>query len=344
MQSRGAAVHTTVTVLFAALLLTLAAASLARAVIYTTAISSAYVPSAYGTKSNPLQGLFEVCLSSINASATETDRMALTIRTNAMANYVADILGRGTYYLAGYYDAATDGWYWIDGISATRTQFGQGPSCAAVNNILALNWISGYPKMEFGNTVGKLKFLVYDGAQKGWKNVAGTATYDGVACESQDNLVTFRNEKKKFPWWGILIIVLGSVVIIAVVVTIVVVCCCCCKKKPEKSGTDSDDSISVDEDSVTDESSTNKSFILGRSEASSCTSSPSSMASKQSSASETTESYSYSSYSDTDSDVSSTVSSDDHVSCSADSRRSPRSRRNAADSDSKSSSSSSETF
>lgn len=210
------------------------------AVVYTTAITSANVPSVYGASgASPVEGLYQTCLRSTNASATSTDRMALTIRTSGMASMVAEVVGTGRYYIAGYYNPTADGWYWNDGLSGTVTLFGQGPTSTAVNNILALRWAAGYPRMESGTaTVGSLRYMVYDGTLKGWVNVAGTALYDGVACESQDEVVEV---KKKFPWWAILIIVLGSVVVIALVVVLVVCCCCCSRKKGDENSNEGSD-------------------------------------------------------------------------------------------------------
>jgi hypothetical protein len=229
----------------------------ARAVIYTTAITAANAPAMSGsTLSNVVGGLYQACLSSKNTSATSIDRMALTIRTVAMSDFVGDVVGLGTYYVAGYYDATTDGWYWNDGVSGTTTQFGQGPSCKPVSESLASRWVAGYPKNEPGTTtIGKLKYIVYDGTQKGWINVAGTASYDGVACECKD--VPLPEKSNNFPWWAILIIVLGSVVVIAVVV-IVVVCCCCCKKK--KANRYDGDEINSDDEEEEMSDSDSKSF------------------------------------------------------------------------------------
>ncbi|KPA75509.1 hypothetical protein ABB37_08406 [Leptomonas pyrrhocoris] len=229
---RSSSVTTAAVRLGSLVVLCLVIAHVADAAVYTTALSAANVPGSGAAAANPLGGLYHACLTSQNASASSTDRNTLTVRTGAMADLLSLTVGSGTYYIAGYYDDVAKGWFWSDGASGAATQFGQGPFSAPVNNLLVLNWVQDYPQVEPGTKeIGKLKYMVYDGSRKGWINVAGTGTYDGVVCESQDRP---SQAKKKFPWWAILIIVLGCVA--AVVIFIVIIVRCCCKKTADGRG------------------------------------------------------------------------------------------------------------
>ncbi|KPI84180.1 hypothetical protein ABL78_6769 [Leptomonas seymouri] len=208
--------------------------------IFTAPLPSNNAPAAYGAhgNSNPVEGLFQACLNSQDIPPEATDRAALTIRTPAMSVLVMDTLGQGGYYIAGFYDKATNGWFWADGASGARTLFGHGPHCEPVGELLALDWAQGFPQTEKGtNAIGDRIFMVYDGSAKGWINVDGKQAYDGVLCEGKDLYV-----KKSLPWWGILLIVLACIA--AVVLIGIIALRCRRKKRPEPT----DDDYSDEED------------------------------------------------------------------------------------------------
>ena len=199
------------------------------AFIYTTALTAGQQPGLYNGGGYPVAGLNTACVGSANPEASTSGRGALGVLSPSMTEMLAETVVSGQVYLSGFYNATESRWYWTDtGNEVHLVLFAIGAEATPVQDVVASNWSKGYPVLGVNNTVGARKYVAYDASLKGWINVDGTSLLDGVACQSNDQVVKKDN---KFPWWGILIIVLGSVVIIAVVVTIVV-CCCCCKKKP----------------------------------------------------------------------------------------------------------------
>ena len=207
------------------------------AFIYTTALTAGQQPGLYNGGGYPVAGLNTACVGSANPEASTSGRGALGVLSPSMTEMLAETVVSGQVYLSGFYNATESRWYWTDtGNEVHLVLFAIGAEATPVQDVVASNWSKGYPVLGVNNTVGARKYVAYDASLKGWINVDGTSLLDGVACQSNDQVVKKDN---KFPWWGILIIVLGSVVIIAVVVTIVV-CCCCCKKKAQ--GDDEDES------------------------------------------------------------------------------------------------------
>ncbi|KAL7704301.1 hypothetical protein N2W54_002471 [Lotmaria passim] len=208
------------------------------AFIYTTALTAGQQPGLYNGGGYPVAGLNTACVGSANPEASTSGRGALGVLSPSMTEMLAETVVSGQVYLSGFYNATESRWYWTDtGNEVHLVLFAIGAEATPVQDVVASNWSKGYPVLGVNNTVGARKYVAYDASLKGWINVDGTSLLDGVACQSNDQVVKKDN---KFPWWGILIIVLGSVVIIAVVVTIVV-CCCCCKKKKKPRYTDDED-------------------------------------------------------------------------------------------------------